>query len=359
MIELDRTKITINLKALLSNLKYASALAPGKKIMSVIKADGYGHGAVKVAKTLMASNSFAVARLEEAEDLRSAGLSSPVCVLEGVFSEQDLIRARELGLQLMVHSPHQINLYKKHGSNLPIWLKIDSGMGRLGFSIHQFSEVLKSLNGLNLIGIISHLSHADDVSSNRTEEQLQILSEEILPVAKKQKLDFNLANSAGLLGWKESLSDWIRPGLMLFGVSPFSDFKSREDLLPCMTFSAPIIAVKDIKRGESVGYGGIFTASENTRIAIVAAGYADGFPREIEQGAPVLINGKRFPLVGRVSMDLICVEIKNSRIEPGDIAILWGDLLPVEEVAGYAKTIPYTLLTGISSRVRREFLEET
>ena len=326
--------------------------------MSVIKADGYGHGAFRVAKTLTASNSFAVARLEEAEDLRMAGLNSQVCVLEGVSSEQDFLRARELGLQLILHSRHQITLYKKYGPGVPIWLKIDSGMGRLGFAIHQCLEVLKSANGLNLIGIVSHLSHADDVSSNRTEEQLQVLSKEILPIVKKHKLEFNLSNSAGLLGWKESLSDWIRPGLMLFGVSPFSDFKSREDLIPCMTFSAPIIAVKEIKRGQSVGYGGIFTAAENTRIAIVAAGYADGYPREIEQGAPVLIDGKRFPLVGRVSMDLICVEIKNSRIEPGDIAILWGESLRVEEIARLAKTIPYTLLTGISRRVGREFLEE-
>ena len=326
--------------------------------MSVIKADGYGHGAFRVAKTLTASNSFAVARLEEAEDLRMAGLNSQVCVLEGVSSEQDFLRARELGLQLILHSRHQITLYKKYGPGVPIWLKIDSGMGRLGFAIHQCLEVLKSANGLNLIGIVSHLSHADDVSSNRTVEQLQVLSKEILPIVKKHKLEFNLSNSAGLLGWKESLSDWIRPGLMLFGVSPFSDFKSREDLIPCMTFSAPIIAVKEIKRGQSVGYGGIFTAAENTRIAIVAAGYADGYPREIEQGAPVLIDGKRFPLVGRVSMDLICVEIKNSRIEPGDIAILWGESLRVEEIARLAKTIPYTLLTGISRRVGREFLEE-
>ena len=326
--------------------------------MSVIKADGYGHGAFRVAKTLTASNSFAVARLEEAEDLRMAGLNSPVCVLEGVSSEQDFLRAKELGLQLILHSWYQVTLYKKYGPGVPIWLKIDSGMGRLGFAIHQCLEVLKSVNGLNLIGIVSHLSHADDVSSNRTVEQLQILSKEILPIVKKQKLEFNLSNSAGLLGWKESLSDWIRPGLMLFGVSPFSDFKSREDLLPCMTFSAPIIAVKEIKRGQSVGYGGIFTAAENTRIAIVAAGYADGYPREIEQGAPVLIDGKRFPLVGRVSMDLICVEIKNSRIETGDIAILWGESLRVEEIARLAKTIPYTLLTGISRRVGREFLEE-
>ena len=326
--------------------------------MSVIKADGYGHGAFRVAKTLTASNSFAVARLEEAEDLRMAGLDSQVCVLEGVSSEQDFLRARELGLQLILHSRYQITLYKKYGPGVPIWLKIDSGMGRLGFAIHQCLEVLKSANGLNLIGIVSHLSHADDVSSNRTVEQLQVLSKEILPIVKKHKLEFNLSNSAGLLGWKESLSDWIRPGLMLFGVSPFSDFKSREDLIPCMTFSAPIIAVKEIKRGQSVGYGGIFTAAENTRIAIVAAGYADGYPREIEQGAPVLIDGKRFPLVGRVSMDLICVEIKNSRIEPGDIAILWGGSLRVEEIARLAKTIPYTLLTGISRRVGREFLEE-
>ena len=326
--------------------------------MSVIKADGYGHGAIRVAKTLTASNSFAVARLEEAEDLRMAGLNSPVCVLEGVSSEQDFLRAKELGLQLILHSWYQVTLYKKYGPGVPIWLKIDSGMGRLGFAIHQCLEVLKSVNGLNLIGIVSHLSHADDVSSNRTVEQLQILSKEILPIVKKQKLEFNLSNSAGLLGWKESLSDWIRPGLMLFGVSPFSDFKSREDLIPCMTFSAPIIAVKEIKRGQSVGYGGIFTAAENTRIAIVAAGYADGYPREIEQGAPVLIDGKRFPLVGRVSMDLICVEIKNSRIETGDIAILWGESLRVEEIARLAKTIPYTLLTGISRRVGREFLEE-
>ena len=326
--------------------------------MSVIKADGYGHGAFRVAKTLTASNSFAVARLEEAEDLRMAGLNSQVCILEGVSSEQDFLRARELGLQLILHSRYQITLYKKYGPGVPIWLKIDSGMGRLGFAIHQCLEVLKSANGLNLIGIVSHLSHADDVSSNRTVEQLQVLSKEILPIVKKHKLEFNLSNSAGLLGWKESLSDWIRPGLMLFGVSPFSDFKSREDLIPCMTFSAPIIAVKEIKRGQSVGYGGIFTAAENTRIAIVAAGYADGYPREIEQGAPVLIDGKRFPLVGRVSMDLICVEIKNSRIEPGDIAILWGESLRVEEIARLAKTIPYTLLTGISRRVGREFLEE-
>ena len=326
--------------------------------MSVIKADGYGHGAIRVAKTLTASNSFAVARLEEAEDLRLAGLSSPVCVLEGVSSEQDLRRARELGLQLMVHSWHQINLYKKCGSDVAIWLKIDSGMGRLGFATQQCSEVLESLNGLNLIGIISHLSHADDVSSSRTEEQLLILSKEIVPIDKKKKHEFNLANSAGLLGWKESLSDWIRPGLMLFGVSPFSDLKSIDDLQPCMTFSAPIIAVKEIRRGQSVGYGGIFTAAEDTRIAIVAAGYADGYPREIEQGAPVLIDGKRFPLVGRVSMDLICVEIKNSRIEPGDVAVLWGESLRVEEIARLARTIPYTLLTGISRRVGREFSEE-
>ena len=325
--------------------------------MSVIKADGYGHGAIRVLN-FDASNSFAVARLEEAEDLRMAGLNSPVCVLEGVSSEQDFLRAKELGLQLILHSWYQVTLYKKYGPGVPIWLKIDSGMGRLGFAIHQCLEVLKSVNGLNLIGIVSHLSHADDVSSNRTVEQLQILSKEILPIVKKQKLEFNLSNSAGVLGWKESLSDWIRPGLMLFGVSPFSDFKSREDLIPCMTFSAPIIAVKEIKRGQSVGYGGIFTAAENTRIAIVAAGYADGYPREIEQGAPVLIDGKRFPLVGRVSMDLICVEIKNSRIEPGDIAILWGESLRVEEIARLAKTIPYTLLTGISRRVGREFLEE-
>ena len=145
---------------------------------------------------------------------------------------------------------------------------------------------------------------------------------------------------------------------MLFGVSPFSDLKSIDDLQPCMTFSAPIIAVKEIRRGQSVGYGGIFTAAEDTRIAIVAAGYADGYPREIEQGAPVLIDGKRFPLVGRVSMDLICVEIKNSRIEPGDVAVLWGESLRVEEIARLARTIPYTLLTGISRRVGREFSEE-
>jgi len=352
---LNRTTVTIDLKSIVSNLRYVRSLAPGKKIMAVIKADAYGHGAVRVAKVMESADALAVARIEEANELRVGGIDTPICVLEGVLNKEELSRARELDLQLVVHSSHQVDLHNKFGDSVPLWLKIDSGMGRLGFHPEDITEVFERLRGQNMAGVMSHLSHADDVRSDKTARQLKILEDQIFPLSRERGLEFNLANSAGLLEWEDTITDWIRPGLMLYGISPFTDLKSRDDLQSSMTFSARVIAVRGLRKGQSVGYGGIYKTKEDMRIAVIAAGYADGYPREIKQGSPVLINKKRMPLVGRVSMDLICVDIGEENIRPGDQAILWGDSLPIEEVAKLSETIPYTLLTGISSRVTRNY----
>jgi alanine racemase len=349
----------VDAAALRHNLARVRAVAPGARVMAVIKANAYGHGLVPVAKALAASDGFAVARLEEGLALRAAGLTNPILLLEGAFSAEQLAAAAAQRLELMVHSVEQLELLEgRAGSQLlQAWIKLDSGMNRLGFRAEQFAAAYARLRRVRNVApdptLVTHLASADDPDDPKTDEQLRVFSAATdgLPGAR------SIANSAALLARPDARGGWLRPGLMLYGLSPFPNGTGADlDLRPVMTLRTEIIAVKEVRAGETVGYGGTWRAGRPTRMAVVAAGYGDGYPRSLPCGAPVLVNGRRAPLIGRVSMDMLSVDVTElDDVASGDPVVLWGAAgLPVEEVAALAGTIPYELVCGVSQRVHHE-----
>lgn len=349
----------IDLEAIAHNFDTVKQLAPSSRVMAVIKADAYGHGAVQVARKLEAADALGVARVSEAVKLREKGIGTPICLLEGVVDREELNLASVYELQVVVHDDEQLALLEHNGARRNIWLKVDTGMGRLGFKPEAVPDILERIGRQKLLGIMTHLANADDLQSTKTNEQISCIRNFVERTDHPACKVISIANSAGILHHPESISDWIRPGLMLYGASPMTSLKPIDKLHPAMTFSAPVIAVRELKQGETVGYGGIWCAGKDTRVAVIAAGYADGYPREIDPGTPVLLGGARRPVVGRVSMDMICVELEETdATKPGDRAILWGQGLPVEEIARASGTIAYTLLCGVSHRVSRHYRGE-
>ncbi|QKT04711.1 alanine racemase [Ectothiorhodospiraceae bacterium 2226] len=346
----------IDLGALAHNLALARTAARGAKIMAIIKADAYGHGLVTVARALDA-DALGVARLDEALALREAGVTRRIAVLEGYTRRDELELLARHRLEPVVHQEGQIALLEEaEGVRLPaVWLKVDTGMHRLGFPPERARAAWARLDALRprLGGIVlmSHLARADDRADETTAAQLARFDEAVGGLPGERAI----ANSGGLLGWPEARSDWARPGIMLYGVSPFHDQHASElGLRPVMTLCSRVIAVQSCKAGESVGYGGSYTCPTDMTIGVVAIGYGDGYPRQAPNGTPVLVNGRRAVLVGRVSMDMIMVDLRgHPPVQPGDPVVLWGEGLAVEEVARHAGTIPYDLLCGVSRRVPR------
>jgi alanine racemase len=344
--------------ALRHNLQRVRAAAPGARVMSVIKANAYGHGLVPAAKALSATDGYAVARFEEGLALRAAGLTQRVLLLEGVFGADQLDAAVQHEFDLMVHSAEQLQLLEQRGrqGELRVWLKVDTGMNRLGFRVEDFADAHARLARIagpgNAPVLVTHLANADDRRDPMTTRQLRDFAD----VTRGLPGERSLANSAGLLGWPASRGDWVRPGLVLYGATPFPSGHAEDfGLRPVMTLQSEVIAVKTVHAGETVGYGAAWRAERETRIAVAAAGYGDGYPRSTVSGAPVAINGHRAPLVGRVSMDMVAIDITDvPAIAPGDPVVLWGEGVPVEEVARCAGTIPYELLCGVSQRVQHE-----
>jgi len=353
----------IDIAALIANLSSIKAKAPNAKVLAVLKANAYGHGLERIAKALSQgenqADAFGVARIDEALALRAAGIISPIVLLEGFFSEDELPILAANNLQTVVHNQQQLDAIEQATLENPlrVWLKVDTGMHRLGVNPDEFAEfyqrLVQSNNVRNDMVLMSHLSCADDTDDTRTEQQI-ILFNELTASYDNAK---TLANSAGICAWPESHYQWVRPGLMLYGVSPMlPDLSLDRDKLtiaPVMTLQSSIIAKRHIKAGESVGYGAAWTAETDTNIGVIAIGYGDGYPRHAPNGTPVLVNGRIVPLVGRVSMDMITVDLgRESQENIGDTATLWGKGLPVEEVASFATTIPYELLCNITRRVQ-------
>jgi alanine racemase len=347
---------TIDTAALKHNLHLIRSFAPQSRVMAVIKANAYGHGLVAVAQALDEADAFAVARVDEGLTLRKAGIQKRTVLLEGVFDRGQLDSAAAAGFDLVVHTPEQIELlrYAGAGGSFRVWLKLDSGMNRLGFKGADFDAAHDALRSLprvqSPVNLFTHLASADDPDSPATAEQLARFESATATLAGER----SIANSAGLLGFPAAQADWVRPGLLLYGVSPFDGSIGADyDLKPAMTLNSHIIALKDLAPGERVGYGGQWSAARPTRLAVAAVGYGDGYPRSLGSGSPVLVNGVRAPLAGRVSMDMIGVDVTDLASAPriGDPVVLWGDGLPVEELAVWADTIPYELLCGISQRV--------
>jgi alanine racemase len=351
-------RAVVDTGALRHNLQQVRAIAPGARVMAVIKANAYGHGLVPAAKALAATDGFAVARPDEGVALRAAGLTNRVLLLEGVFSSEQLEAAVQQHFDVMVHSTAQLELLEQRQSRagLTAWLKVDTGMNRLGFRVEEFADAYARLIRIPGIAasppLVTHLANADDRRDPKTAGQVRAFKD----ITQGVEGERSLANSAGVLGWPATRGDWVRPGLMLYGATPFPSGTAEESgLRPVMTLQSEVIAVKRVVAGETVGYGGAWSAARDTRIAIVAAGYGDGYPRSTAAGTPVAINGHRAPLVGRVSMDMIAVDVTDlPAVAAGDPVVLWGEGVPVEEVARCAGTIPYELLCGVSQRVQHE-----
>ena len=347
---------TIDTDALRHNLQIIRRCAPRSRVMAVIKANAYGHGLVTVARALHSADAFAVARVDEGLILRAAGIQGRVVLLEGVFDGEQLRAAFDAGFELVVHAPEQIDLLRAAapGTAFKVWLKLDSGMNRLGFKEGQFLAAHAALCGLPAVrqpvNLFTHLSSADEPALPATARQLARFSAATRSLGGER----SIANSAGMLSCADAQADWVRPGLLLYGAAPFAGAVGADyGLKPAMTLHSRIIAVKELDVGEQVGYGGAWTATRPTRLAVAAVGYGDGYPRGLAAGSPVLVNGERAPLAGRVSMDMIGIDVSDLRrpAAVGDPVILWGEGLPVEEIAVWAQTIPYELLCGISQRV--------
>ncbi len=346
----------IHLKSIRHNVQQVRLAAPHSKIMAVIKANAYGHGLLRVAQALNDSvDGFAVARVQEGIRLRKAGFQHRIVVLEGFTKTEEVQNLLHYDLEASIHSPHQIEIlrHQQEKKLLGIWIKLDTGMNRLGFKARDVRNVCEQLNTFSVVkkpfNFMTHFANADDKNDLKTSQQIELFN--ILTA------DFDgeksMANSAGILAWKDSLTDWVRAGIMLYGISPFSDSTGKDlGLRPLMSLHSRLISVRDVAAGETVGYSGTWTSPVSTKLGVVAIGYGDGYPRYAESGTPVLVNGERVPLVGRVSMDMITVDLGiNSNAKAGDGVILWGDNLPVEEIALCSNTIPYTLVCGITPRV--------
>jgi alanine racemase len=354
------THARIDLAAFRENFRFARTLSPGSLTLPVVKANAYGHGACKIAEAIKDdAQAFGVACIEEARELRTSGIEQPILILQGAYAPDDITLASENEFWLAVGSAEQLGMVTRAQIDVPIgvWLKVDTGMHRLGIQpahVAEYFEELRQCRSVRKdIVIATHLACADDLGSEVTVQQLATFR------AAVAGLDavLSMANSAGLLGWQQSHGDWNRPGYMLYGNSPFDSPHSEADKLkPVMTLVSAVIATRRIEKGEFVGYGNTWRAARPSVIATVAIGYADGYPRHAPNGTPVLVDGQRAPLAGRVSMDMITVDVTDlPSVKPGDEVVLWGEGLGVNEVARHADTIGYELLAGMPRRTPRVY----
>jgi alanine racemase len=348
-------RATIDLSALRHNLGIALGAAPGSQPMPVIKANAYGHGVLRVAQTLAdLAPGFAVARVAEAVALREAGIQHPITVLQGFNDPDELQQTIRHRLRPTLHHPEQLAILEQQNpaDALHPWIKIDSGMHRAGLLPEEVAAALQRLNRLPCTiqppGFLTHLACADDRNDPMTERQLTTFRQLLPPGA-----EISIANSAGILGWPASHGGWSRPGIMLYGASPFVGRTGpQEDLRPVMTLETQLIATKRIAKGESIGYGATWRCPESMDIGIAAIGYGDGYPRHAPSGTPTLVNGRPAPLVGRVSMDMLTLDLRqHPEAKIGDRVVLWGEGLPADMIADHAGTIAYELFCGLTQRV--------
>jgi alanine racemase len=343
--------------ALTHNLVRVRHLAHGARVLAVIKADAYGHGLLTAARALAGADGFAVARLGEAERLRAAGLRQRILLLPGVDRRDDLGLASRLALDVAVHHEEQLRLVEQAppGVRVGLWLKVDTGMHRLGIAPEAAAAAHARLTRSGVspepVRVMTHLADADERSRPTTREQVRRFRECTAGLG----VESSIGNSAAVLAWPDAHGDWVRPGIMLYGVSPFAgETGAGLGLRPAMSLRTRLIAVKRVPAGGAVGYSGTFVADEDMPVGAAAAGYADGYPRHAPGGVSVLVAGRRAPLVGRVSMDMVTVDLRgHAGARVGDEVVLWGEELPVEDLAQAAGTIGYELLCRVGPRVPR------
>jgi alanine racemase len=351
------SRVIIDLAAIRSNYRFLKTTAPNSRVIAVIKADAYGHGAIEVARTLADADAFAVATSLEAIPLREAGISQKIVVLGGVVNEAEMQSCFDYQLDPVLHQFWQIDLMNRMQSRhkIDLWLKFNSGMGRLGFSepdLRQALSQLKQSTNIDTIRLMTHLANADDNSDPKSSEQISSVKGLGL-----QGYEWGIANSAGILGWPKSHVNWVRAGIALYGSDPFFDPDTTSKLRPAMNFKSQLLAINSIKKGHSIGYGGLHTCQRDQTIGVVAAGYADGYPRHLT-GGYVMINGHKAAIVGRVSMDMITIDLSGLQAKPGDEVTLWGDAPLANEIASLSETISYELFCHAGCHGRKEFINK-
>ncbi|MGP2361457.1 alanine racemase [Acinetobacter junii] len=349
--------IYIDSEALQYNLNRVKQLAPHSQIVSMVKANAYGHGVQDCLAALNATDAFGVACLEEALEIRRLGYTQPITLIEGVFTENEMEDVIQQKLECVVHRHEQVEwlIQNKEAYNalgLKVWVKLNSGMNRLGFKINEIIAVIHQLKSLNFNCVLTmHFANAD-VDHPLNEQQIQ----QFLDVKNAcEPILASCCNSAAIYKYPNLHFDYVRPGIMLYGATPFADKDVNElDLKPVMSFEAEIIALNQIQAGESVGYGSTFTATNSMQIAIVSIGYGDGYPRAYVKPNYVAIDKQLTPVIGRVSMDMIAIDTTNLQVKVGTKVELWGKTRLVDDVANAYGTIGYELLCRLSNRPQRQ-----
>ncbi len=350
-------QITIDISALRHNLAQVKKFAPNSRILAMVKSNGYGHGIERIALALPDVDALGVASLEEGLQLRQAGVQNPICLMEGLFSPVEIGLAAEYDFTLIVHQVNQVDMLEKYfkvTNPFSVWLKIDTGMHRLGFQPSEVPSVYARLQRCAAvkkpIGLMTHFAEADAIERGHTLQQIELFD----AITAKMEGQRSLSNSAAIIAWPTAHADWVRPGILLYGASPIHGRRGVEhNLRPVMKLSSELIAIHQLAKNERVGYGGVWSCPEDMAVGVVAIGYGDGYPWHVKSGAPVLVNGRPCPLVGRVAMDMLTVDLRTQPdAKVGDPVMLWGPGLPVEVVAEYSETTAYELLTRITQRVR-------
>ena len=337
--------------ALAHNLAQVRRYAPQSKVIAVVKANAYGHGLLHAARGLKETDAFAVLNVSEAIALRDAGYQHPILLLEGIFSAEEMTLVDRYHLDTVVSHQAQLAWVLESSPNIPlrVYLKLDSGMHRLGFQPNEYGPALEKLTrsaNVREVILMTHFANADVVDG--TDAAMQVVAK-MMPTSYPR----SLANSAAIVQQPHTHAAWVRPGIMLYGATPVAEKSASSlGLKPVMTLQSGLIAVQEIAAGESVGYGSLFTADKPTRVGVVACGYADGYPRHAPTGTPIAVNGKLTRTLGRVSMDMLAVDITEiAEAQIGSPVELWGELVPVDAVAQAAGTIGYELLCAVTARV--------
>lgn len=360
---LNEVTAKISISALQHNFHRVQQLKPNTKIIAMIKSNAYGHGLIPVAQALTHADAFGVARLAEALQLRAAGITQDILLMPGFLNAEQLPIIAVNNLQIVVHDPYQINLLAAAELVRPlnVWLKVDTGMNRLGFKINEAPAAcarLRELKNVINVRMMTHFACVDEKDNPTNQIQFDRLKE----AEKLVPGEWSSEKSAAIMAYppmhNRSHDQWVRPGIMLYGVSPFANTVGADfDLQPVMELTAPVLAVHKVSKGEGIGYGSTWHCPEDMLVGTVGIGYGDGYPRRMENGTPVIINGKPAPRVGRVCMDMIMVDLRGHKnVQPGDAAILWGAQLPVETIAPRAGTSPYELLCAVTKRVKFEYI---
>ena len=366
--------IEVDLSALKHNALLVKQQCQHSQVMAAIKANAYGHGILQAAESLKeVVDEYAVASMDDVAQIRQSLTHCSdigITVLSGFYHKDEILDAAHFNASLVIYDLQQVSYMLEYeyidsevfsSKKLNIWLKVDTGMNRLGLQMDQLPSVIEKIESnkyIKLRGIISHFANADDIGNQLNKKQI-LQFEKLRARFQKKPWLWSLANSAGIFNFSNIHHDWVRPGIMLYGGSPLQGISAAElDLQAVMTFSSQVVSMRMVKSGQSIGYGSLWVAEKDTFVAVVACGYGDGYPRCIKADTPVLLAGQKTTILGRVSMDLLVVDATGINASVGSEVVLWGKGLPVEEIAQSVGTISYELFCGITERVTRAYINE-